>query len=119
METQHKVDDLLKRSLQFETKEIPEPADWIKKRLRSKFKRKNTLLDKRCISSLIRFFNLDIKLYHAVIALTAVVILFIILRNSTGDIKKSKTDIIVVDTSAGSGLKDDTFKIRNYGFRIN
>jgi|GEM_PF-1547567 len=118
METGNGMDDLLKRAMQFDSGELPEPDPSMQTKLRKKVLRKKTLGGNRFISVIIGFFNIDIKLYHAGLAMVGVALVLIIVH-STGERSTHAGDsIMVADTNSGSSLKDDTFLVRNFSAQI-
>src|SRR5579863_3752095 len=106
MDTNNEIDDLLKRSMQFGEDEIPEPDLRIHENLRKKING-TKIRSSTFINTLVQFMNLDIKLYHAGIAVAIVTIIFFMLRNTKGDTQHIKNDIIIADTNTGSNPKDD------------
>jgi len=118
METKNEFDDLLKRAMQFESGELPEPDPSIQKRLQKKVKKNAINKNKSFFSSIVQFLNIDIKLYHAGIAIAATLLIFLVLRNNNEAPATFKQKVIVADTNVGSSLKNDSFLVKNFSVSI-
>jgi len=119
MEPKKEMDELLKRSLQFDENELPEPDERNYKTLLKKVKGKKPFSNNTFINGLFGYLNMDIKLYHAGLAIMAVIIIFIFLRPATETNKQDKTNIIIADTNINPNQKQDTFIIRNSSNGVN
>lgn len=116
MSTGDELNDLLKRAMQFEKGEMPKPEPDIHRRLRKKIKEQG----KGFVPKLRQFLNLEIKLYHAGIAVAAtVVIIVLILKCTTVSTTRPNQNIIVADTNVGSTLINDSFLVRNFSVQVN
>jgi len=113
METKNELDDLLKRAMQFNNGELPEPDPRIQKRLRKKLIRNSAIKHNRFLSGLITFLNIDIKLYHAGIGIAVAIMLFIFLRNGCGAPAETRQPVIVADTNVDLMHKNDSAFIKD------
>jgi hypothetical protein len=116
MEPINEMDDLLKHSMQFDANEIPEPDPEMQKRLRKKVEARKR---SRFTTGILNFLNMDIKLYHAGLAMAIVALLLVVLRHPAEAPKQYNQGVILADTSIGTSLKDDTFLVKNFSARIN
>ena len=119
MENKNELDDFLKRNLQFDANEMPEPDPRIQKKLRKRVERNKTFKSNRFMSALVQFLTMDIKLYHAGIAIAAVSIIFLALRHTTETPAHFGHHIIVADTNTGTSLKEEGFLVKNFSTTIN
>ncbi|HXB14064.1 MAG TPA: hypothetical protein VNZ45_18885 [Bacteroidia bacterium] len=119
MEANNEMDKLLKHSLQFDENELPEPDSSHYKSLLKKIKSKKPVSNNKFVNGLIACLNMDIKLYHAGLAIMVVILIFIFLRPSTETNKQYKNNIIIADTNIGVNQKQDTFIIRNSSNGVN
>ncbi len=119
MEANNEMDKLLKRSLQFNENELPEPDNAHYKNLLKKVKSKKLISNNKFINMLVACLNMDIKLYHAGLAVMVVILIFIFLRPTTETNKQYKNNIIIADTNIGVNQKQDTFIIRNNTNGVN
>jgi hypothetical protein len=112
----NELDDLLKNAMQFTKEEEPEPASHIQQSLRKKVEQRKA--NKNVFATILRFMNTDIKLYHAGLAVTAVAVVFILLRPvaptpTTTDNGVGGTQ--VADTAGNcNSLKQDSFPVKNF-----
>jgi hypothetical protein len=124
MDTVNEIDNLFKHAMQFNLGEIPEPNPGIQKKLRRKVKGtspvKNTFMP-----GFLRLLGLDVKLYYLGFAVSAMAVIFIVLRNANNEPKHSQNDIIIADTNAGSydtnigaNPRYDTFQAKKSALRI-
>ena len=112
----NELDDLLKQSMQFSEGEIPEPDkaryNMLKKLIKPENKPRNIFL---------RLLTIEIKLYQAGLALTAVVLAFLMLRPVQAPQNINDAGSGSSDTAAafkGSSLKHDTFLVKNFSTSI-
>src|SRR5580704_17054411 len=112
MESHNEMDELLKRSLQFDENELPIPDERSYNLLRKKVKANKPISNNRFVNGLIACLNMDIKLYHTGLAIMVVILIFIFLRPSTETNKQYKNNIIIADTNIGANQKQDTFILR-------
>jgi hypothetical protein len=112
----NELDELLKQSMQFSEGELPEPDKNSYNKLRKMIKPQN-----RPKNFFLRLLTVEIKLYQAGLALTAMAIVFIMLRPVQLPQNTNDTGSGSSDTAAafrGSSLKHDTFLVKNFSTSI-
>ena len=112
----NELDELLKQSMQFSGGEIPEPDKASYNKLRKMIRPKN-----RPRNFFLRLLTVEVKLYQAGLALTAMALVFIMLRpvqvpQNTNDAGSGSSDTAAA--FKGSSLKHDTFLVRNFSTSI-
>ena len=113
METRsNELDELLKRSMQLDNAEVPEPSVDRLNVLRNAIKRRG-LKNK----GIVRLLNVNIKLYQAVMATAAVVALVIVLRPAACNQGHTNSGGGSIDTASVFGgssiMKHDSFLVKN------
>jgi hypothetical protein len=119
MDSHNEMDELLKRSLQFDENELPIPDERSYNLLRKKVKSKKPISNNKFLNALVACLNMDIKLYHAGLAVVVVILIFIFLRPATETNKQYKNNIIIADTNISTNQKQDTFILRNTTNGVN
>jgi len=112
----NELDELLKQSMQFSEGEIPEPDKASYNKLRKMIKSR-----KRPKNLFLRLLTVEIKLYQAGLALTAMALVFVMLRPVQLPQSPNDTGSGSSDTAAafkGSSLKHDTFLVKNFSTSI-
>ena len=112
----NELDDLLKNVMQFTKEEEQEPAAYIQQLLRKKVEQRKK--HKNLFATILRFMNADIKLYHAGLAVTAVAVVFVLLRPvapAPTTIDNGVGGTQVADTAGNcNSLKQDSFLVKNF-----
>lgn len=111
------LDALLKRSMRFDTDELPEPDPKIQKILRGKVVLRKTPYN-NFLNNVWRILTMDIKLYQAALALSLIVIFFITLLTCGTQSKNAAAEgKLLTDSSSTSNapsLKQDSFLMQNF-----
>ncbi len=108
----NEMDDLLSNAMQFTEGEIPEPDKARYNKLRKKVGAR-----KPKTNPLARLFNLEIKLYQAALAVTAVAIICLVFRPAIIPQGTENMGMPGSDTATaykGSSLKSDSFLVKNF-----
>ena len=108
----NEMDDLLNNAMQFTEGEIPEPDKAMYNKLRKKVSSR-----KPKTNPFARLLNIEIKLYQAALAVTAVAVICLVFRPATFPQGAGNIGMPGSDTATafkGSSLKSDSFLVKNF-----